>query len=289
MYIHLFDRTDRLGSNIVNYLAQIFYAHHNHILIHFYKPKENYRYYHSFFVKLLFDYIDRYNQQLHNQGVQDDILFNIPTWEDFFLTISYTLHDIKTDYVSYFKQFIYDDIKNEFSTMTNIYNIPFDINKTILVHLRLDDTVGTPDYDGSFCSNYYKEKIKNNELCYHTYDVHSGHQCNFQSPLSKEKVENIIHKAKEQYTDYEVILLTSPSSDTSNYSYKTIKNYDESYDLYLLSMCKVVILSRSTFAISNLFFNNKDKIYIPLWGHSAILGFDTVYDNSDKSIYEYFY
>lgn len=288
MFINLFDRPDRLGSNIVNYLAQIFYAHHNNIIINFYKPKENYRYYHSFFVTLLFDYIDINNEKLYKQGIKDDILFTIPSGQDFFLTMSYTLKDIKKDYVSYFNQFIYDDIKVNFLNIKNIYNyIPFDIEKTILVHLRLDDTVHLPDYDGSFCSNYYKEKIKNNELCYYTSNVNTGNPCNFQAPLSKEKVENMIRKAKEQYTDYEVILLTSPISDTSNYSYKTIKNHDESYDLYLLSLCKVVILSRSTFAISSLFFNTKDKIYLPLWGHTAIFGFDTIYDTIDKSIYEY--
>jgi hypothetical protein len=155
MYINLFDRQDRLGTNITVYLAQILYAHNNNMIIKFYKPKEKYSYYHSFFVKLLLDYIDTYNNKLYSQNIKDDILFKIPTDEDYFLTVSYTLCDIKKDYVSYFKQFIYDDIKLNFLNLKNIYNyIPFDIHKTILVHLRLDDTVTSVDYDGSMCSNY---------------------------------------------------------------------------------------------------------------------------------------
>lgn len=289
MYLVLFDRGDRLGANITNYLAQILFAHKNKIIIKYRNnSKEDYRYYNSIFIKILFNYIDEYNKILFSQEIKDDILFEFTSVGDYFLNISFTLKDIKSDYVSYFQKHIYDHIKLDILNIKNIYNnIPFDINKTILVHLRLDDTSNWPDYDGSICSNYYKEKITNNEICYHTND---GFRNNCQAPLSKFKIENMINKLKEKYTDYEVILLTSPNSDTSCFDYKVIKNNDESYDLYLLTLCKVVVLSRSTFSLSSLFFtNDKDKICIPLWGHTAILGFDTIYDNNDKSTYEYFY
>ena len=285
MHIILFDRPDRLGSNITNYLAQIICAHKLKMIIKFTdNDKEKYMYYHSIFIQILFKFIDEHNKKMLQENIIDDNLVYFISPEDYFLTISVAIEIIKNDYVSYFKNFIYNDI--DILDIKNKYNIiPFDINKTILVHLRLDDTAHYKDYDGSICSNYYKEKINNNKTCYYT-----NNNNNFQAPLSKLKIENIIAKAKEKYIDYEVILLTSPCSDTSDFSYKTIKNDDESYDLYLLSLCKVVILSRSTFSISSLFFNNdKEKVYIPLWGHTAILGFDTIYDNNDKSIYEYFY
>jgi hypothetical protein len=205
------------------------------------------------------------------------------------LKISSTLYDIKTDYVTYFHKYIYSDIKLDITNIRNTYNnIPFNIHKTILVHLRLDDRSHFNDYDGSICSNYYKEKIKNNEICYHYTD--NSMTINQQSPLSKYKIENVINHLKKKYVEHEVILLTSPVSDTSMYDYKVIKNDDESYDLYLLSMCKVVVLSKSTFSISSLFFDeDKNNVSIPLWGHTSIFGFDTIYDNNDKSIYEYFY
>lgn len=86
------------------------------------------------------------------------------------------------------------------------------------------------------------------------------------------------------------MLITSPRSDTSFFDYDVIKKHDESYDFYLLSLCKVVILTRSTYTIASLFFNNeKDMVYVPLWGHVVCCGFDAIYDNNDISKYEYFY
>ena len=52
MSIYLFDRTDRLSTNIINYLAQIFYVYNNKYFIKFNKEKEHYRYYNSFFEQI---------------------------------------------------------------------------------------------------------------------------------------------------------------------------------------------------------------------------------------------
>ena len=156
-----------------------------------------------------------------------------------------------------------------------------------MVHLRLDDVANRPDYDGSICSNYYKNKIKNNENCVCEF----YHAINNQAPLSKQKMDYIINKAKNEFIDYKVILITSPTSDTSflDYNYEVIKSNDENLDLFLLTMCKVVILSRSTFALSSMFFNdNKIKSYIPLWGQFVCTGLDTIYDKNDISKIEYF-
>jgi hypothetical protein len=104
-----------LGSNLLNYFAQILYAHKNKLFIKFKNnSKSDYSFNHSIFVKILFNYIDKYNEQLSCQEIG------------------------------------------------NVYNqVPFDVNKTILVHLRLDDMAHWKDYDGSICSNYYKNRIKN--------------------------------------------------------------------------------------------------------------------------------
>jgi len=155
-----------------------------------------------------------------------------------------------------------------------------------LVHLRLDDVASRPDYDGSICSNYYKNKIKNNEHCFcEFYD-----KINNQAPLSKIKLDNIINKAKKEFTDYRVILITSPISDTSFLDYEVIKSNNENIDLYLLTMCNVTILSRSTFALSSMFFNDKKiKTYILLLGHFVCCGLDTIYDKNDISKIEYFF
>ena len=289
MYIELFDRGDRLGANITTYIAQILYAHNNNYIIKFRNNvKKNYRYYHSIFVQILFNYIDEYNTKLCIKGIKDDILDNnIKRSDDYIYYTSSALKNIKHDFISYFHEHIYNNIEKDIINIKNKYNcIPFDTNKTILVHLRLDDVSRRRDYDGSICSEYYKRKILNNEVC----KVEFYDTINNQAPLSKKKVENIINKAKKEFPDYKVILLTSPISNTSCLKYDVIKNNDESLDLYLLSMCNVVILSRRTYALSSTFFNNKKlKTYIPLWGHFVACGLDTIYDKNDKSKFEYFY
>jgi hypothetical protein len=280
MYFYLIERRDRLGGNIIIYIAQILFAFKNKYSIKLNKDKEYYHYYNSFFVKCLFNYIKVYNATLE----KDDNLFVFENIQDFITTTSDVLKDIKCDFITFFYNTIYNDVKDDFFNYTLSYPIPFDINKTILVHLRLEDCQYKPDYDGSFCSNHYKNKIINNEKCvcefYGTY--------NHQAPLSKVKMDSVINKAKNEFPDYKVILITSPGSDTSylNYDYEVIKSNDPNVDLLFLTMCKVTILSRSTFALSSMFFNNtKIKTYIPLWGHFVTCGLDTIYDKNDSIEY----
>jgi len=289
-YFYLLDRGDRLGANIINYIAQILYAYNNKYIIKFSKEKENYRYYNSMFVKTLFNYIEYYNEELKknviniNEPCEEKCVFTNVC--DYINSISIVLKNIKSDYITFFNNNIYNNIKSDFLNLYSLTNIPFDVNKTILVHLRLEDVANKPDYDGSICSNYYKNKIKNNEDCVlEFYDT-----INNQAPLSKIKLDNIINKAKTEFPDYKVILITSPGSDTSFLNYEVIKSNDENLDLYFLTMCNVTILSRSTYALSSMFFNDKKvKTYIPLWGHFVCCGLDTIYDKNDMSKIEYFY
>jgi len=300
MHIILFDRPDRLGANIINYIAQILFAYNNKYHIKYINNnKNNYKYSDSIFVICLFNIIDNYNKNLDKikwDSIEDkdgndgnDILITMENQHDWISIISHVSQNIQNDLISYFTSNIFNLIKDDFIKLTTEKNynnnIPFDIDKTILVHLRLDDVSNRPDYDGSICSNYYRNKMNNNQNCICEF----YNSVNNQAPLSKEKLVNVIEKAKVKYNDYKVILLASPNSNTSFLDYPVIKNDDSSYDLYLLTMCNVVILSRSTFALSSLCFtdsNKKKDVYIPLWGHFVCCGLDTIYD---KNNYNYFY
>jgi hypothetical protein len=292
MYIILFDRGDRLGSNLTNYIAQIIFAHKNRYYIKFQKTKNDYRYYGSIFVKILFTYIDRYNQELHTLNIDPDGHYDFgrtgeTIYYDWIQMVDLTLKTVETDLISYFHSMIFNSIRTDISGW-RLPSPPFDVNKTILVHLRLGDVSNRKDYDGSECSDYYRNKIQNKEDCV----LEFFDRINFQAPLSKEKIEHIINRAQQQYCDYKVILLTSPDSDTSMFDYDVIKNENHDYDLYLLSVCSVVILSRSTYALSSLFFNDintKKQVYIPLWGQFVCCGLDTIYDNIDSDKITYFY
>jgi len=291
MYINLFDRGDRLGSNIISYISQILYSYKNKYFIRFTKNKNEYKYYNSIFTKALFNYIEIYNEKLYkNNHINNDININFGSCYDLVVTTSSCLTILETDLITYFINHIYKHIKIDFENfaLSYKYNVPFDVKKTILVHLRLEDVVNRSDYDGSKCSDYYRNKVEKKEYC--DCGIFLNDKINRQAPLSKTKIQNIINKAKQEFPNYKVILITSPDSDTTVYNYEVIKSTDENLDLYLLTKCNVVILSRSTFSLSCMFFDkNKKKTYIPSWGHFVCCGLNTNYDKIDKSKIEYFY
>jgi len=297
MRIILFDRNDRLGGNLLIYIAQIIFAHKNKYFITFKDEcRENYKYHNTIFVSLIFKYIDRYNETLRQEGVvYDDTLYSFKNQSDFISIVSRIVQDIETDLISYYQIHIFPHIKNDLEEITTKFTekITFDINKTILIHLRLDDVSSFGDYDGEPCSNHYKRKMLNKEPCVmEFYGPQFGDMGNHQAPLSKEKITFFINKATQAYSDYKVILLTSPNSDTSFLNYDVIKNDDPSFDLFLLAKSNVCIFSRSIFALSTLFLNdihNKKQIYTPLWGHFVCCGLGTIYDKIEKSKIRYFY
>jgi len=287
MFIILFDRGDRLGANIFCYLAQIMLAHHNNYLIQFEKHKNEYRFYHSIFVQELFEYMETRNKKLVENGMTYDTRFIFENQGDFIQNITCAMQMMKIDYFTFYANFIK---QNDMAKKRVVYSsqpLPFDVDKTILVHLRLDDTVNYRDYNGTSCSNFFRKKLMNGETCRDN-ALTDGSNC--QAPLSKRKLENIIHRAVCAYPGRQVYLLSSPCSDTSFLPYPVIKSDDESYDMYLLTMCKVLILSRSTFALAGLLFNEGgyEKVYIPMWGHAVCIGIDSIFSQMDVSKMEFF-
>jgi hypothetical protein len=295
-YIELFFRGCRLGANIINYIAQISFAHHNNYYIKY--DRLLLKYNDSIFVSSLFDYIDIYNKNILKDIYNIDEYLNSPDHDDEykFIEVNIKTKDfihmisnitilLNTDLVSYFKKNIFSIIKDIIESKAQLlnYNVNFDPNKTILIHLRLDDVRHIPDYDGQICSKYYCEKMNNKIPCYmsNLYDE----KYNRQAPLSIEKLQEQINIISVKYPEFKIILVTNPGEKV-NLSYDIIQSNDENLDLYLLCNCKVFILSRSTFALSALFFGEQEDNYIPLWGHAVVCGFSTKYDSCN---YNYFY
>jgi len=264
MFIELYDRPDRLGANITNYIAQILYAHHKGIGIRLVK---DYNYIESPFVMYLFQWIKEYNI-IGNEHIEYGNTY------DYTGLVGGTTSIIQCDFISYFKKYIKCSFKI-------YYPISFDISKSILVHLRLGDVSNSPDYNGEVCSMYYKKKVENGEYCNYT-QPGGG---NKQAPLSTQKIQNIIDKVTINYPDYTVRIVTNPN-EIVDFDYPVIQNQDENYDIYLLSKAPIVILSRSTFAISALFFGDHQEVYIPSWGHLVCFGLNTKFDQTN---FKYFY
>ena len=79
MYVVLFHRFDRLGCNLINYIAQIIYAHHHGYCIKIMDHKENYpKYPNSKYYIVLLNYITNVLNVKNKQT--DEILYNCKYW-----------------------------------------------------------------------------------------------------------------------------------------------------------------------------------------------------------------
>jgi len=271
-YIKLLDRSDRLGANLTWYISTILFAIRNKYKIYFIKPRDEYNHYNSIFVKALFKFIEEYNERYFETMQGICIEYDM----DYFNHTIKTIIDNQCDLITAFKENIFkQSIKEYLEELAKIMNymIPYDIQKTIIVHLRLDDRKDT--YVESNTRTELSMKIKNTINNNH-YNIPNllG-----QSAMKEIEIQAIINKALDIYKDYEVIIITNGKCTLP---YKTISNIDETYDLFLLCNSKVLIGSMSTFSFSAILFGNHTHIYYPLWDHAACFGLTTIYDKTNN-------
>lgn len=294
MYINIFGSSDRLGGNIGDIVAQILYAMHKKIYIH-YERRDYIRVYNSYnqdynrtiFIQTLFDIIDKYNTSIKDKDLRNEIDLASPTH---FETFTRTLLELKKDLFSAFKKIYTPDIRKSFMKRAeaNGYTIPFDPEKTILIHLRLEDVKNKPDYDGRLCANYFKEKIESGHIVDHTTNeevLKLNQNCSVQAPIPFKRIQDIVERVKKSKPGHEVIIITNPGEDLNGIPYRCISSLDESYDLFLLCNCETLILSKSNFALSSLFFGIAKEVYIPLWSVVPCYGLYTSFDSSN---FQYF-
>ena len=266
-YVTLTDRGDRLGAHLTWYISTILLAIKNGYKIKLTKPRTEYRYANTIFVIFLFDFIESYNSQ-------EGATISINEDGDFFKKHAAIVRAIQSDYISFFKQHIFQDGQRIISALAKTYSIPFNPNKTIAVHLRLDDTRFR--YHDTALVHHVSEQFRDivesdGPLTFPT--------CLGQSAMNESILQQIINKALSDHSGYEVIIFTSPNSRHS-LPYRTIASHDESYDLYLLSRCKVLVGSRSTFSLSAMYFGDYEQVYYPIWEHAVVFGLTTKYDRN---------
>jgi hypothetical protein len=273
--INFIDRTDRLGANLSWYVSTILIAIKNNYKIKFIKPKNEYSYSNSIFVELLFNFIEDYNERYDGNTLVKENL--IKERDDYFYKTINCLLDIKCDFVTAFKDSIltqkYKKKFNELAQNRN-YTIPFNIEKTIVIHLRLDDMANNfVSYnDRKNYSMKFKNIIDNDDINY-TFPGYAG-----QSAIKEDEITSIIERVLNIYKDYEVIIITNGKHTLP---YKTIYSYDESYDLFLLCNSTVLIGSMSSFSFASILFGNHKYIYYPLWDVAVCFGLTTKYDKTD--------
>jgi hypothetical protein len=211
----------------------------------------------------------------------DEILYDCNKY-DIQLFCGFVTQSIKCDLLSYFHKFIYNDL--DFTELNEFYNdVSYDFNNSIFCHLRLDDVSHKTDYDGSICSRYYKLLIENDKPCTNNFYQY----VNNHSPLSNEKIITMINDAKNIYPNDKIYMVTSPISNTDFNEYEILSNDDVDKDLFILCNSKKVIISRSMYALTSLFFSHpKEYCYLPSWGFFVTCGLNTKYDNNSfKYIY----
>lgn len=309
--IYLYSRGDRLGSHIIQYLSIMIYAYYNNLYIVYEPEKVNYNndyeyegtiYKKSCFIEAILKWIDNHNKKFpvkdyskkYNNIKPMEYLLNFEIKFsnanyfytcDLLIITTQVLYNIRCDLISYFKKYIWRELDNYVNlSIPNSFILPFNPKKTILVHLRLGDVKDRCDYDGSICSNYYKNRIdsENNNI----QGIATIGYCNMQTPLARHKIENVIAEAKQKYPEHEVIIVTAPGDYDIDYPYKCIRSENENYDLYLLCNTDVLILSRSTFSLASVFIGKAREIWCPLWGHFITTG---LYTKFDKSKFNYFF
>jgi hypothetical protein len=302
-YIELLGRPDRLGANITTFISQIVFAHKNKFRVKFDKNliygdeiwlklnfgSVNQKIINSIFIESIFDYLDEYNTNLTIDNLKVDFF----SW-DYFEIMSKSVLIIESDLITYFKENLYENIYKFYilRVKSRNYTLPFNPDDTVLIHLRLDDVGHVSDYDGRICAGYFREHINSNQIATINLDnfVKSKHGSNFnsQSQTHFSKIENCLSEIYSDNSNYKnAVIITSPNEELRNIPYPVISNFDESYDLFLLSSAKKIILSKSTFALSSLFFGDFEDCYVPLWGHVPCFGIYTKFDEN-KNI-KFFY
>lgn len=294
-YIQLAGRDDRLGANITSFIAQIIYAHKNGFEIRYsdtlvYHPSgiESQKYLNTIFLETLFEFIKKYNSNI----AKDDIEIKMFT-TDYFEIISKVTLEVKMDLFTYFRKYILNDVKDFFKekSLEKKFQIPFEPENTIVVHLRLDDVRDGIDYDGRLCAKEFENQLNSDKMTNANFDIivkyKLGPQYNRQAPIPFIRIESYLRKIKIENPNFEIVVITNFGENISEIPYKVISNTDESYDLFLLCNAKHLIISRSTFSLSAIFFGNSEKYYVPLWGHASCFGLNTKFDNNNNIDYIY--
>ena len=277
-YVELRGHNDRLGTHLILYISTILVAIKNNYKIMFIKPKTEYRYYKSMFVTLLFDFIEEYNKT--NFGDAQNQKKKIHEGKFFFPKIIGSVLNIKCDFVTAFKECVFtQNVGEKFHELAKIrnYTIPYNAEKTIVVHLRLDDrkNLFIDEETRKQCSMNFKKIIDEDNKNY-KFPGYKG-----QSAIKEDEIKTIIERVLKMHEGYEVIVITNGKHDLP---YKTIRNTDESYDLFLLCNSKVFIGSMSTFSFAAIMFGNHEAVYYPICDHAVCFGLTTKYDKTKNII-----
>ena len=303
MFIILVGRPDRMGATFTWYIMQIIYAHYHKWFIH---DNDGILFGNSIFMQMISIFIHKYNKALGDELGSHDHL-----WTEYFVENSEqdwpgnnmkVCKTIKCDLVSYFKKHLYSPMREILDTLIIKKEYAFsgtEFNKTIAVHLRLDDVSSRQDYNGMISTEYYRDKVNAGNINIDLEDErryferrgiaidgwgrhYNTHDC--QAPIAEHRIQEFINKAKSKYPEHQVVIVASPIGKIE-LPYPTIRNKDTDMDLTFLCNCDVVICSRSLYCFSSLYLGKASEVFLPMWGHIAGTGLMSKYDKNTHITY----
>ena len=284
MSVILFSRPDRLGSNFISKISQLIYAHknnlyviqeheHHKIPIHHTIWNNSKKAYclNSLFIKSIIHTSNILNEKIQNDKDKTKNFF-INRRKINNIQID-TILNIKQDLYSYFnkhlKSIMFQYIKN------NIPKYNLKKNKYICMHIRLGDLKNKINNTNNIehYINFYINKINNpNNISIHEYLKQFGLKWNkrleYQSSKSLDKIKKNIEIVKKQYPNYDIIIVSEPSTKSLiNLDYPIISNRNSDLDLWLMINSNVLITSKSSFSLVAAFFHQGEKIFLKNGDH----------------------
>ncbi len=286
--IKLYVRTDRMGSTITSYIPQIIYAVHHGLYID-YTPEQMRYAADTIYGKVLQEYINVHNQRIGGKPqIMDHKQWLSP--DEWAVIASEAVLAVKQDIGSYFRSKILPEIRPRLLALAEqagfTAGIPFNLDKVILVHLRLEDVAHLPSCNREAECKFFYNQLDKGVPC--TDPILPDVNVVCQRPIEPSKIMSIIDQAKTEYPDHEVYLVCSPHNRVQA-MYPRIMTGNDQLDLWLMANAHVLITSISTYSLMAVYYScrSDQRVYMALWNHPAAAGFG--HPQLDQSKLNYFY
>jgi hypothetical protein len=280
-----------MGSTITSYIPQIIYAVHHDYYIDHVPSMMRYTDTRNIYGRVLLEYIESHNASIG--GKPSELIYK--EWLDpdnMPVIVSEAVIAIKQDIGSYFRSKILPQIRPNLLAYANAegftQGIPFNLDKAIIVHLRLEDVAHLPPCDRQGECRFFYNQLDKGIPCSDPIPSDGSLQVVCQRPIEPNKILKMIDTAKTAFPDHDVYLVCSPLSQI-HAPFPRIMTGNDQHDLWLMANAHVLITSISTYSLMAVYYSCRDdqQVYMPLWNHVAAAGFG--YEPFDKSRLHYVY
>lgn len=272
--ITLNNRADRIGTNYFSNLGTLIFGRINDAKVY---RKHNLKYrdliiYYPIIKNSKLRLFPYPKDNLHTHtGIRGRIATPVMQQEQDLITLFNSL--FKQNFIS-----LISDKKNNFFKISE---------KLICIHIRNEDALNMPDYDGTATHNYIKELIENKKFSMYDRNTLLKIGKDNQAPIEHKKLNTLIKILRTEYgKDYEFKIITNGKlsddimSVINNYKIEVQCEGEIIKDLETMINSEVLVLSKSFFSLIAGFLHQGSRVYYPKWGSFASLGLGSKFDDS---------